>query len=294
MLHRIASRLKRFLCPPPPEPEHPWAALAARNAALGLTAPLLFLSFDCDTDQDIPAARTLAYKLRGMGLHGTFAVPGVQLARGAETFRAMAEDGFEFMNHGALPHTRWDGEKYVPATFYGEMALAEVERDIREGDRMVREVTGRAPFGFRAPHFGCFQTPEQIAFMHRICRTLGYAYTSTTIPALGLEHGSWFLNEGVCEIPLAGSWCEPLNIPDSWSNLSDRTHFTLGNRFTELWHESLEAVRRRWLPLILCWYVDPAHVIGQPPFEETVALLCKSGIRSVTGAECARVLGTAQ
>lgn len=289
MLHRFAKRLKRFFRPTAPGAEHPWVSLANRNAARGLGAPLLFLSFDCDTDLDIPAARTLAYRLRERGMESAFAVPGAQLMRGAETFRGMAGDGFEFLNHGARPHARWDGEKYVPVTFYGEMSLEEVAHDIREGDRMVREVTGKAPLGFRAPHFGCFQAPEQIAFMHQICGELGYVYASTTMPALGLEHGSWFHSQGICEIPLTGSWREPLNIPDSWSNLSDRRHFALDSRFAELWRESLNAVLQQRLPLILCWYVDPAHVIDQQAFDETMTLLCASGIRFVTGAECARL-----
>lgn len=294
MLHRFAKRLKRFFRPTSPGAEHPWVSLANRNAARGLAAPLLFLSFDCDTDLDIPAARTLAYRLRDRGIESAFAVPGAQLMRGAETFRSMAGDGFEFLNHGARPHARWDGEKYVPVTFYGEMSLEEVAHDIREGDRIVREVTGKAPLGFRAPHFGSFQAPEQIAFMHQICKELGYVYASTTVPAIGLAQGSWFDSHNVCELPLCGSWCEPLNILDSWSNLSDRVHFTLGPRFTELWRESLDAVLRLGLPVILCWYVDPAHVIGQRPFEDSVDILCESGIRSVTGINLVQILRNIQ
>jgi hypothetical protein len=191
------------------------------------------------------------------------------------------------MNHGALPHTEWDGHKYIPITFYDRMPLADVAADIREGDRLVRDVTGKAPKGFRAPHFGSFQSAEQIAFMHGLCGELGYTYASTTAPAIGLERGAVFMNKGIVELPLTGSWAEPNNIPDSWSNLTDRVNFTLDDRFCRLWEESLEAAYTENLPMLFCWYVDPAHVIDQKPFDRIIDVIVRSGIHSVTGTECA-------
>lgn len=292
MLTHLKTIIKKGLSSVRPEPKHQWLYLARYAKKHGLRKPILFLSFDCDTDLDIPAAETLAYSLQKKGIQSTFAVPGAQLLKGRSVFQAMAKDGFEFINHGALPHTQWDGTKYIPATFYDAMSLHEVEADIREGDKIVREVTGKAPLGFRAPHFGCFQSTKQIDFMHSLCRELGYIYASTTMPAIGTERGPFFKNKSVLELPLSGSWQEPNNIPDSWSQLTDRINFTLGNRFYDLWADSLAEVATRKLPMLLAWYVDPAHVINQPSFEHAIQAIIQSGIRSVSGTECVKILST--
>ncbi|MCL1915392.1 MAG: polysaccharide deacetylase family protein [Desulfovibrionaceae bacterium] len=289
MRHLVKSIARKIFPRFQPQPEHPWPGLAQSAWRAEPPEPLLFLSFDCDSDLDIPAADALAYRLRDRGIRSTFAVPGAQLIKGAEVFRRMADDGFEFINHGASPHTEWDGHKYIPITFYDRMPLAEVAADIREGDRLAREVTGKAPRGFRAPHFGSFQSLEQIDFMHGLCKELGYIYASTTMPAIGMERGAAFMNSGIVELPLTGSWREPLNIPDSWSKLTDRVNFTLGDDFSLLWEESLEAARAGNLPMLFCWYVDPAHVIDQQPFKRAIDAIARSGIRSVTGTECAKL-----
>src|ERR1700748_823015 len=80
---------------------------ASRAASLGLGSPVLFLSFDCDTDLDPPATIEVMKLLDSLGIKATFAVPGVQLERGATIYREVAERGSEFMNHGHLPHAAW-------------------------------------------------------------------------------------------------------------------------------------------------------------------------------------------
>ena len=61
-----------------------------------------------------------------------------------------------------------------PVTFYDQMSAAEVEADIRRGHETVTKVMGEAPRGFRAPHFGSFQSPNQLALIYRVVRDLGY------------------------------------------------------------------------------------------------------------------------
>lgn len=267
-----------------------WAAYAQSARRLGLRGPALFLSFDCDTDLDAEAARHVGAFLCERGIQATFAVPGVQLERGRAAYRALAADGFEFMNHGLRPHADFDGQKYYGITFYDQMPLAEVEADIREADALLREILGTTAHGFRAPHFGSFQRPEQVAFMHDICRDLGYAYTSTTLPAFAFAHGPAYLDGELVELPVLGSWAHPDVILDSWNHLEDRVHYRLGDAYLRLFAQTLDAARRNDIPMLLTWYADPCHVCGQPPFEEAMHLVARLGIPTYSGAQCAALM----
>lgn len=260
-----------------------FAHWAARSRALGFDELVLFLSFDCDTDLDAEAAVALDAELRRRGIAGSWAVPGTQLRRAPAAYREIAARDACFLNHGSRPHAEWRDDRYHPATFYERMSEAEVVADIEQGHRDVCEVLGRAPSGFRAPHFGSFQAPEQLALVHRTARRLGYAWCSTTVPDLALAEGPLVVRDGVWEIPLLGSWREPRNILDSWSRLSDRRHYALSDEFYDLFEETVQRMRAAGLAGVLSWYVDPAHVAGQRPFARALELVERLRLPSLDG-----------
>jgi hypothetical protein len=229
--------------------------------------------------------------LSRLGIKASFAVPGVQLLLNLQIYQCLAAQGVEFLNHGFRPHTEWDGTKFYSVTFYNEMPSHEVEEDIRKADAAIREVIGQPPKGFRAPHFGCFQKPEEVAFMHRVCAELGYTYASTTLPSYAFEHGPAFLSQGIVEFPVIGSWRVPNTILDSWNYLEDRVAYRLSRTDFDLFAETLTMSRKKKLPLLLTWYADPSHVLGQPPFIKAMELVAKQGIPSFTGSECAAYFG---
>jgi hypothetical protein len=257
--------------------------------AQGIDRLYLFLSFDCDTDLDVPASLEAHDFLSRLGIKMTMAVPGAQLERGAETYRSLAERGVEFMNHGGLPHAEWKVDQYVGRTFYSEMAVPGITADIEAGHEIVTRVIGRAPTGFRAPHFGCFQAPAQLDLIYRTVGRLGYRYCSTTTPATGLEHGPLVQRGDMVELPAFGSVLAPTTILDSWTYLANRKVYALGDQYYDLVEQTVRVLRENDIPGILTWYADPCHVAGQAPFHRAMELIARAGIPSLGGAECAEL-----
>jgi hypothetical protein len=260
-------------------------AEAARR--IGLDAPCLFLSFDCDTDLDAAAIAPVHEFLRTLGINATYAVPGAQLLKDPTAYRRLAKYGAEFMNHGGRPHAEFDGNRWVGTTFYDKMTPADVEADIRLGHAIVTEVIGAPPLGFRAPHFGCYQSPEQLALLHRTAAALGYRYCSTTLPSYGLAKGPAVDIDGMVEFPCFGSIRNLETILDSWTYLTDRTHYALGDDYFDLMKETVDLFVERRVPAILAWYADPCHVLDQPPFMRAMETIAKHGIPSYSGSELA-------
>lgn len=271
--------------PPLPHNEAQLMAYAAKAQAQGFDGLVLYLTFDCDTDEDAAAALQLDPWLRSRGIHAAYAVPGAQLERAADSYRWLKQGGAAFLNHGYQPHAQWQEDRYVPVTFYEQMCVAEVEADIRRGHETATALLGEAPRGFRAPHFGSFQSPEQLALIYRVARDLGYLYCSTTIPQVALDHGPMVARDGVFELPLFGSYLAPTTILDSWTYLEDRKAFRLGQAYFELFRDTVDYMQTNGLSGVLAYYADPAHVIGQQPFLDAMELIAERGIASVTAEE---------
>lgn len=264
-------------------------AYGDRAKAAGIDRLMLFLSFDCDTDPDIDGAPRLDHWLRGLGVRASYAVPGAQLVKGATTWRRLAAQGAAFMNHGALPHAEWQGDQYRSITFYDQMPRDAVVADIEEGHRIGVEILGRAPEGFRAPHFGCFQRPDQLDLVHATAKRLGYAYCSTTIPSYGLGQGPRVRVGEMVELPCFGSWRYPETILDSWTYLADRRVYRLTDTYAELFVETVDRMLDADIPGVLTFYADPSHVLDQAPFTRAIEHAVRRGVPSVTGTELAKL-----
>ncbi len=268
-----------------PAHEAQLSAYAARAKAQGIDRLLLYLTFDCDTDEDAAAALELDPWLRGRGIRAAYAVPGSQLARAAASYNRLAGAGAEFLNHGYMPHAEWREDRYVPITFYDQLPTEEIVGDIRQAHAAVTSIIGRAPRGFRAPHFGSFQAPHQLDLIYRLARELGYLYCSTTVPQAALDHGPVIDRGGLYEIPLFGSSYSPTSILDSWTYLEDRKSFRLGGQYFDLFRDTIAYMLDRNLPGVLAYYADPAHVIGQKPFLDAMDVITLRQIPSVTAEE---------
>lgn len=262
-----------------------WPRYAANARRLGLDSVYLLLSFDCDSPEDAEAAAALAPWLKTRSIKTTYAVPGEQLQQSAGIYRTLAGDGADFMNHGALPHTaRAADGSYYSITFYHQMTPGTVATDIRRGHQIVQEVTGRVPVGFRAPHFGLYQASDQLALIYRTLREIGgYRYASTTRPRFAMQHGPAYpAGGGLWEVPVMGTWAQPFNILDSWSNLSDKHTRTLDPRYAARFIQTIDRLQTRQIPAVLTYYADPAHLTQNDVFKHALAHAIERGVQSLS------------
>jgi peptidoglycan/xylan/chitin deacetylase (PgdA/CDA1 family) len=298
----VLSRLRRWFLPtrqsaaPPPVLQPGRLDQYARLCrACGVDRLYLLLTFDCDTDLDIGVVGDLDRDLRRRGIAAGYAVPGAQLVKGAATWRRLAENGAEFLNHGGRPHTEFREGRYQPVTFYDQIETEAVVADIQLGHRLVTEVIDVSPRGFRAPHFGSYQRPEQLEVIYSTVGALGYTYCSTTLPATALSRGPVVaVSHGLVELPTMGSYRNPTTLLDSWTYLTDRTNYALGDEYFELFAETVERMTTEGLPGLLTYYADPSHVVGQKPFERALDLVTKYGIPALRGHDVVRLFTPVQ
>ncbi len=294
----MLERLRRLFRPTPP-PVAPAPAPEPEPSAIdqyvalcrqcGIDRLYLLLTFDCDTDFDIAVVADLARDLKRRGIASGYAVPGSQLQKGGDVWASVAREGAEFLNHGGRAHAEFRDDRYWPITFYEQLPADAVVADIELGDRITREVTGTAPEGFRAPHFGSFQSPEQLDLIYSTVRRLGYTYCSTTTPATALSHGPVVSGgHGIIELPTMGSYRNPTTLLDSWTYLTNRVHYTLGDEYYELFAETIERMQALRLPGLLTYYADPSHVAGQRPFERVLDVLAQHHVPSLHGRDAVR------
>mgnify|MGYP001450165984 CR=1 FL=1 len=257
---------------------HPSSSLAqyrAKAARAGLDKLYLVLSFDCDTPDDIEVACSVHEQLLDLGICASYAVPGALLMEGADVYRRIAATGAEFLNHGGRSHTYFDTEcgEYRSNFFYDQQPRDVLKRDIEEGDRIVTEVIGKKPIGYRTPHFGTFQRPDQLFFLHQVLRDLHYTYSTSTVPFAGLRYGPAFTRFGLMEFPVSGQGSNPLGILDSWGcfRAPDRvlTPEDYGREAFGLAGHLASG------PGILNFYADPCHVADQAIFFNVMAELAK-------------------
>lgn len=248
-------------------------AAARRGSALarraGLRAPHFLLSFDCDTDADSAVALALHGRLRSGGLSPLYAVAGEVLDAASDTYKAIAEDGGIFLNHGFRRHAALDIETgdVTSTYFYGDVPADEWQTDVRRGDEAVRDILGQQPDGFRTPHFASFERPADLATLWQFLRQLGYSFSSSTRPLFGLRHGPFFARAGITEFPVSGCLSEPGQILDSWGLVRS------GGGTTDRLQAELRAylqLMQTGAPLLLNLYLDPGDVAGD---DSVIALL---------------------
>jgi hypothetical protein len=258
-----------------------WARYSRRARRLGLKRLYVLLSFDCDTAEDAAAAEELHQWLRQRDFKAAYAVPGVELEQHATEYARIAAAGGEFINHGWLPHAEWHADRYRSCTFYHEMSHAEIERDVRQGHEAVARVAGRAPIGFRTPHFGLFHEPAQLEFLHGLLNALGYRFSTSTLPRLAARLGPVSRMHGLFEAPLSGSFAAPLDLFDSWSFV-DASGRRVTDRYADVLVETVDALTARGCCGVLNYYADPAHVAGNARYFDALARLRRAGVESLS------------
>jgi hypothetical protein len=236
------------------------------------------LTFDCDTDLDIAVVGDVHNKLHQIGITPVYAVPGELLERGAIAYRAIADMGAEFINHGYREHAVFDGStnNYVSTVFYDQLTNSEVVNDIRRGHQSVINIIGRCPTGFRVPHFGTYAKQTQLNFLYEQLEILGYRFSSSSLPQLGFEQGpAKRLGSSLCELPVTGCHDKPLHILDSWG-----FRFAPGRTVNQNdYIIQLNKITRHFLDShrvgLINLYADPSQVYDWPEFFEALRPLAQ-------------------
>ena len=243
-----------------------WKHYDQKSRRLGLKRLYLILSFDCDTPEDIKAAEELNGWLYEHGIKATYAVPGKQLEYGSDVYRRLAETGADFINHGLMPHAEWRENRYWSIHFYNQMTDKEIRDDIQRGHQIVERVIGRAPTGFRTPHFGLFQKEEQLNLLHNILRELGYRYSTSTVPKFALSYGPLWKRGILWEIPLSGSYRFFFNPLDSWEHVESPYQPVVKDEYAQLFIQTTKRLLDTGVCGVLNYYVDPSHVYRSRAF----------------------------
>ena len=255
-----------------------WSRYGRRARDAGFDRLYLVLSFDCDTPEDAEAAVRVHDWLRARDLKATYAVPGAQLEANPAVYRRIADEGGRFINHGALPHAEWRRTRYWSITFYHEMTASQVVEDITRGHEIVTRVVGHRPTGFRAPQFGLYQKPDQLCLMHGALRTLGYRYSTSTLPAFAVARGPVVPINGIVEVPVSGSWESPRIVLDSWGRIVSPEQPEIRDDYASTFMETVDRLTAAGIPGVLNYYVDPAHVHHREGFYRAVSHAIDRGL----------------
>ncbi|HVV60646.1 MAG TPA: hypothetical protein VHD14_02705 [Pseudolabrys sp.] len=264
--------------------------LSEQARAAGFTKPVFLLSFDCDTERDFEVARDVHTRLSDLGITAVYAVPGELLQAGEKTYGWIAGQGAEFINHGHARHCHYNASTrlYESFFFYDQLPEDVVAEDIHQGHATLGKVLGKRAQGFRTPHFGTYQAPRHIAFLHRTVGELGYTFSTSTVPFAALRHGVVQKNGGPVEIPVSGMFDAPMTILDSWS-----FRYAPGRRceaadYVRQINAYADFFERSAPPYVLNLYADPSQVFDWPEFFTAMARLARYNVASFNDLLSAR------
>lgn len=232
-----------------------------------------FLTFDCDTDRDAKAALTIQSRLHKAGIRAGYAIPGALLKSNWREYQKLTSIGGYFINHGHRKHAAIDpssGQLYSTFT-YRDVDDAIWQQDILDGHRTLIELTGESPYIFRTPHFGEFNSPEQLRKLYTFLSHLGYKMSSSTTPVFGFLRGPIHkVKNGIIEFPLSGSRRKPTQLIDSWGYIAAPDALGRKHLIAELkQHLANFASGKKPLTNI---YFDPADIVED---EELLDLLVR-------------------
>jgi peptidoglycan/xylan/chitin deacetylase (PgdA/CDA1 family) len=253
------------------------ATLAERQVELarraGLTDAYLVLSFDCDTEEDARVVPDVHARLDGLGVEPTYAVPGELLRRTPDVYLELATAGVKFLNHGGKEHTYFDDHlgRYASCFFYDRMPPELVREDIVRGHQVVQEVLGIEATGWRTPHFGTYGRPGQLRFLHSALSDLGYRFSSSTTPIVGLRWGPVVDRYGLPELPVTGAPASPLQILDSWGYFAAPERNREPGDYLREAKALADAVSAAGVGIINV-YADPSHIHDRSEFFEAVSM----------------------
>lgn len=260
-------------------PDWYWKRYEALGRKSGFSSLHFSLSFDCDTTEDSSVVLELDKRLEGIGIRPAYAVPGELLEKQSKIYGALKEKNREFLNHGYRIHTRLNQNtnQYESFLFYHENSRDWIREDIDKGHRTLVKVLGEEPKGFRAPHFGTFQSKNNLRFLHSTIKELGYTYSSSTLPVFSFLLGPVFDRFGLTEIPVSGAPSNPRRVLDSWGYFAS-SRKEPGTYLDEV--TGFAKLKEKGLVGLINLYADPSQVYRESYFWKAMEKLVSFSVSS--------------
>lgn len=236
---------------------------------------LFFLSFDCDNELDTKSLKSVGDSLNDMQIKASFAVVGEILKLDPDPYLKLLKDGHEIINHGYTRHTVFNEKSgYAPCFFYNDIDAPRIEFEVEKNQAVIRDVLGVEPQGFRVPHFGTYQSKNEIAQLYQILEKSNLQYSSSI---LKIYQKSFGLKSRIVEFPLTGLYKNPIYPIDSWGLIEKGSDAKF--------NEQADYLRAINTPLLVNIYVDPAHVVDYPSFWSLLKTFQSLGYRFSTYQE---------
>jgi hypothetical protein len=259
-------------------PNYLWAKYIKRCSSIERTAFLL--SFDCDTELDFEVLPQVVSKLQVIGIKPVLAVPGELIEKGKNVYKQLAASGIEFINHGYAQHTdlQLPERIYISSFFYHKLSRDQIVQDVKKGHEAICKHLGITPIGFRTPHFGSFQKSSELQFLWRLLQNMGYEFSSSTTPGVGIRKGPLW-KERILELPVTGCPSWPTKVLDSWGfGFSPSRSVEKSDYINQI--EKLEEEIKRGRNLVINIYADPSQVYDWPEFFEALEKLAPYNVGS--------------
>ena len=255
-----------------------WAKYIKRCSSIERTAFLL--SFDCDTELDFEVLPQVVSKLQAIGIKPVLAVPGELIEKGKNVYIQMAASGIEFINHGYVQHTdlQLPERIYSSSFFYHKLSRDQIVQDVKKGHEAIFKHLGITPIGFRTPHFGSFQKGSELRFLWRLLQNMGYEFSSSTTPGVGIRKGPLW-KERILELPVTGCPSWPTKVLDSWGfGFAPSRSVEKSDYINQI--EKLEEEIKKGRNLVINIYADPSQVYDWPEFFEALEKLAPYNVGS--------------
>jgi len=232
------------------------------------------LSFDCDTSEDVRAIPNLLVLLDRYNIKASFALIGTLVEESPGPYRQVVAAGHEIINHGYSKHMEKDEKgEYYSSLFYHQLSQKRIEEEIVWGHECLQKTLGVKPIGFRTPHFGTFQEPNQINILYNLLQKHGYRYSSSVLMLYAKQRGYLRPNRVIQEFPLAARIGAPLSVFDSWGFCR-----APGRRLSELdffpqFKKMMDVAFASKKPMFINIYCDPSHVVNFAGFQQCLIFL---------------------
>jgi peptidoglycan/xylan/chitin deacetylase (PgdA/CDA1 family) len=237
-----------------------------------LNKKFFFISFDCDTQEDINCLERLLQKLKDIKIKTILAIPAELIENNLDLIvRLKNQYSIEFLNHGYFIHTLFNKEtrKYTSIFSYNQKNIEFIKKDIYLADQFFKDKLKIKIRGYRAPHFGEVNLIKKIQIF-KYLRKLDYKFSSSSIYDMAYFFGAIFKFFGINEFSVTGIYKKEYRMLDSWSFLENINKVKLSNVYFDELRKLKNIFTSSKLNFINI-YADPSHIIDSEEFFKIIS-----------------------